>query len=416
MKNDQLIHSLLNGVKDIVPTSREAKILASLDESEVTKFQVGSVNDILKEILLDEEEKEETKAEEIKEEVTETEEEKAIEKVEDDKPVENEGKDDFIEDKPVEETTEEKTDSIEEGVIVAEEDKPVEKVDDDENLSEEEKERRKLKIQGSLSQAVGESLDSKVPGKFEVFPEDDQFKYRLKANNGEILVVSYGYTSRDGAHAGIDTLKKNLEEGLVSYITDKNGRSQWRLSTSNDSRIIAVGETYSSLSSAQSAFASTQKFGKATKIIDLDEIPDSEKREWHYQSPDYTEKDSGSIEIYDDNGKFRARLLANNQEVLFVTAQRYASKASLKSALDNIKEKLNKDSFHISKDKQGKYQFIMESGSGFVYLIGESYSTKSSSESAATSVLSFINKATIHDLTLKSSDVDVELTGVKSKE
>ena len=287
----------------------------------------------------------------------------------------------------------------------------------DEDLTEEEKEkRRQLKIRGSISEDVGETENSKVPGKFEVFPEDDQFKYRLKANNGEILVVSYGYTTRDGAHSGIDTLKKNLEEGKVTYITDKNGRSQWRLSTSNDSRIVAVGETYSSLANAQSAFTSTQKFGKTTKIVDLDEIPDSEKREWHFTCDEVVEKDTGSIEIYDDSGKFRARLLANNQEVLFVTAQSYSTKASLKSALDNIKEKLNKDSFHVSKDKQGRYQFIMESGSGFVYLIGESYSTKAASISAAGSVLAFIRKAEIHDLTLKSSDVDVTLTGVKKSE
>ncbi len=434
---------LLKGIKDIVPTAREAAILASLDEAENKKFVPDDIGVVPAELLDEEEKAEEETVEEPKEEEAEepvaeevheeTVEEKPVEEekieetateepVKEEEPIEEEKAVEEVKEEPVQEEKPAEEEKTEEPVVeetpVKEEKTEDEEIDEDEEgLTEEEKEaRRKLKIRGSISQAVGESETSKVPGKFEVFPEDDQFKYRLKANNGEILVVSYGYSTRDGAHAGIDTLKKNLEEGMVAYTTDKNGHSQWRLSTSNDSRIVALGETYSSLSSAQSAFASTQKFGKATKIIDLDEIPDSEKREWHFTCEDVQEKDSGSIEIYDDGGKFRARLLANNQEVLFVTAQRYSSKASLKSALDNIKEKLNKDSFHVSKDKQGRFQFIMESGSGFVYLVGETYSTKQASISAASSVLAFINKATIHDLTLKSSDVDVTLTGVKKTE
>lgn len=493
MENKNL-EELLKGIKDIKPTSREAALLASLDEAENKKFKPEDIGAVPEELIEEEKPAEEPTKEEVveepanekKEEVAEPAEEAKEEAVEEpikekEEPVkednhvvaindcfhdglrpqeeenspveENNGEDrsdkkeiivnneheDIVTPKADDKDTwdigsyeaEEKTaveekevtveEPVEEKKGIAEEnqatDTSVEEDEDEEGLTEEEKEaRRKLKIRGSISQAVGESETSKVPGKFEIFPEDDQFKYRLKANNGEILVVSYGYSTRDGAHAGIDTLKKNLEEGMVAYTTDKNGHSQWRLSTSNDSRIVALGETYSSLASAQSAFASTQKFGKATKIIDLDEIPDSEKREWHFTCEEAPEKDSGSIEIYDDSGKFRARLLANNQEVLFVTAQRYSSKASLKSALDNIKEKLNKDAFHVSKDKQGRYQFIMESGSGFVYLVGETYSTRSSCESAASSVLAFINKAAIHDLTLKSSDVDVTLTGVKKSE
>ena len=335
-----------------------------------------------------------------------------------------------VESEPVEEVKEieepaseevEETEEVEESEKVEESEdaEEVEEVDETEGTEEfeeteeTEEKKRKLKIRGSISQAVGQAGRSKVLGKFEVFPEDDEFKYRLKANNGEILVVSYGYSTREGAHDGIVTLKKNLESGMVAYITDKNGRSQWRLSTSNDARIVALGETYASLSSAQKAFTSAQKFSKVNRIVDLDEIPAKERRTWEFTAEEMEEKDSGTIEIFDDNGKFRARLLANNQEVLFVTAQAYSSKATLKAALDNIKEKLGPKAFHLSRDKQDQYQFIMESGSGFVYLVGESYSTGASAKSAAASVLSFIRKAEVVDLTLKSANVDVELTGVK---
>ncbi len=394
MRNKKI---LLEGIKEIKPSDREAAILASLDESNIKKFTPNG------ELNFEDEEESQPLTEEVKEVVEEPKKEKIEEKAETPAPLE-EKKEETIQ--PEEEKVEAEKEVLEE--------KDAEPVS--EEVPDEEKEKDTIKIRGAYTEVAGEAGKAKVPGKFEVFPEDDQFKYRLKANNGEILVVSYGYSTRDGAHAGIDTLKKNIEGGIVSYITDKNGRSQWRLSTPNDARIVAMGESYSSLGNAQSAFASTQKFSKSETIIDLDEIPDTEKREWHFTVAEYTEKDSGSLEIYEDSGKYRARLLANNQEVLFVTAQSYASKSTLKSSLENIKQKLNKDSFHISKDKQSHYQFIMESGSGFIYLIGETYSTRASAESAAGSVLSFINKATVRDLTLKSSDTEVKLTGVKKTE
>lgn len=398
MRNKKI---LLEGIKEIKPSDREAAILASLDESNIKKFTPNG------ELNFEDEEESLPLTEEVKEVVDEPKEEKIEEKAETPAPLE-EKKEETIQ--PEEKAMKDKVEAEKE-VLEEKDAEPV-----SEEVPDEEKEKDTIKIRGAYTEVAGEAGKAKVPGKFEVFPEDDQFKYRLKANNGEILVVSYGYSTRDGAHAGIDTLKKNIEGGIVSYITDKNGRSQWRLSTPNDARIVAMGESYSSLGNAQSAFASTQKFSKSETIIDLDEIPDTEKREWHFTVAEYTEKDSGSLEIYEDSGKYRARLLANNQEVLFVTAQSYASKSTLKSSLENIKQKLNKDSFHISKDKQSHYQFIMESGSGFIYLIGETYSTRASAESAAGSVLSFINKATVRDLTLKSSDTEVKLTGVKKTE
>lgn len=476
-----LTDDLIAEVKDIKPTEREAQLLKSLDESDITKFtpeekaveeETPIEETPVEEAPVEEAPVEEVPAEEpapeeepVKEEEPVAEEEKTEPVVvainddlsdgkrpdeetspkEDDKgepgkpevvavnnldeePAEEEPEPEEApteepapEEEPVEEAPaeEEKVEEKPAEEPVSEEEKPAEEADDEPRegeTPEEAEARRKLKIRGSISEAVGEAGTSKVPGKFEVFPEDDEFKYRLKANNGEILVVSYGYTTREGAHAGIDTLKKNLESGVVAYITDKNGRSQWRLSTGNDARIVALGETYSSLASAQSAFASTQKFGKADRIIDLDEIPAKERRTWEFTAEVEDEKDSGTIEIYDDNGKFRARLLANNQEVLFVTAQSYSSKASLKSSLENIKEKLGPKAFHLSKDKQDRYQFIMESGSGFVYLVGESYSAGATAKSAAGSVLAFINKAEVVDLTLKSANVDVELTGTKKED
>src|SRR6056297_426925 len=49
------------------------------------------------------------------------------------------------------------------------------------------------------------SAKNKKQGSYEVFPEADFYKFRLKDNNGSILVVSQGYTSERGAKSGINT-------------------------------------------------------------------------------------------------------------------------------------------------------------------------------------------------------------------
>lgn len=238
-------------------------------------------------------------------------------------------------------------------------------------------------------------------GKFEVYPEEDEFKYRLKANNGEILVVSFGYASRDGAHNGIETLRKNLEVGVASFITDKNGYSQWRLSTANDVRLVALGELYPSIDGAERSFESVKRFANTEAIIDLEEIPNDERREWRIGFARQENKENGKIEIFSEEGseKIKARLLASNGEILMLTANNYASKSSCLDAIDNIKEKINEKSFNILKDKAERFRFVLEGGSGTLLALGETYASKDSARSAAESALSFINLAEIVDLT-----------------
>ena len=247
-------------------------------------------------------------------------------------------------------------------------------------------------------------------GKFEVFPEEDEFKYRLKANNGEILVVSFGYASRDGAHNGIETLRKNLEAGVVSYITDKNGYSQWRLSNTNDVRLIALGELYPALDGAERSFESVKRFASTEAIIDLDEIPNDERREWKIGFARHEDKENGKIEIFHEEGseKFKARLLASNGHILMLTANNYASKSSCLDAIDNIKEKINERSFNVLKDKAERFRFVLEAGSGTLLALGETYASKDSARSAAESALSFINLAEIVDLTKDEEEEEKE--------
>ena len=238
--------------------------------------------------------------------------------------------------------------------------------------------------------------NSRIAGKYEVYPEAGFFKYRLKANNGEILIVSNGYKTRDGAKKGIETLQKNIANGVTKITTDKKGYAQFRISTGNDSRLIVTGEIYPNAVGAQNALNSVQKFYRTDKVIDLDEIPETEIREWRVTLPDVEVSEKGKFEVFVDpeTSKFRGRLLANNGQVLFVTST-YASKNGVISAFEKIQKKLATNDLTVTCDKQGRYQFMIYADNGSVMVMGETYPSRERAISAATSAKRFAAKATI---------------------
>lgn len=52
--------------------------------------------------------------------------------------------------------------------------------------------------------------------KFEIYADKGgQFRFRLKASNGEIIVGSEGYKSKAGCKNGIDSVKRNADSETV---------------------------------------------------------------------------------------------------------------------------------------------------------------------------------------------------------
>ena len=54
--------------------------------------------------------------------------------------------------------------------------------------------------------------------KFEVYTDKaGEYRFRLKARNGEVIAVSEGYKSKDGCLNGIESVKKNAPEAEVVH-------------------------------------------------------------------------------------------------------------------------------------------------------------------------------------------------------
>lgn len=59
-----------------------------------------------------------------------------------------------------------------------------------------------------------------MAGKFEIYKDkSDNYRWRLKAGNGEVIAVGEAYESAAGAQGGIDSVKRNAADAPVDNQT-----------------------------------------------------------------------------------------------------------------------------------------------------------------------------------------------------
>ncbi|MEA5011032.1 MAG: YegP family protein [Angelakisella sp.] len=67
-----------------------------------------------------------------------------------------------------------------------------------------------------LEDQTAEGFEAQSHPKFELYKDKaGEFRFRLKARNGEIIAVSEGYTSKSGANNGIESVRKNAPDANV---------------------------------------------------------------------------------------------------------------------------------------------------------------------------------------------------------
>jgi uncharacterized protein YegP (UPF0339 family) len=105
---------------------------------------------------------------------------------------------------------------------------------------------------------------------FEVYKDKaDEYRFRLKASNGETILSSEGYSAKSGAMNGIESVKENskMDERFESY-TDKAGKYRFRLKAGNG-QVIGAGEAYESEASCKAGIESVQRWAKEAKIKEV---------------------------------------------------------------------------------------------------------------------------------------------------
>jgi len=77
----------------------------------------------------------------------------------------------------------------------------------------------KCAVVAEVEDQTVEPVETKKHPKFEMYTDKKgEYRFRLKARNGEVIAVSEGYTAKAGCLNGIESVKKNV----VDAVTEKN--------------------------------------------------------------------------------------------------------------------------------------------------------------------------------------------------
>ncbi|MDH5448967.1 MAG: YegP family protein [Candidatus Bathyarchaeota archaeon] len=59
-----------------------------------------------------------------------------------------------------------------------------------------------------------------VPPQFEMYKDAaGEYRFRLRAPNGEIIAISESYRSKDGCKNGIESVKENAPKAIIQDLT-----------------------------------------------------------------------------------------------------------------------------------------------------------------------------------------------------
>ena len=97
-------------------------------------------------------------------------------------------------------------------------------------------------------------------GKFEIKKDKSgQFRFNLKASNGQVILSSEAYTTKAACDNGISSVRKNSQEdGRYERNTAKDGSPYFNLKASNG-QVIGKSEMYSSATAMENGIASVKK-------------------------------------------------------------------------------------------------------------------------------------------------------------
>lgn len=108
-----------------------------------------------------------------------------------------------------------------------------------------------------------------MPGKFELYKDKaGEFRFRLKAGNGEIILASEGYKQKASAKNGIESVRKNAaNDARFERRETKGGAPRFNLKASNG-QVIGTSESYSSDSARENGIKSVMKNAPDAKLDD----------------------------------------------------------------------------------------------------------------------------------------------------
>jgi len=106
-------------------------------------------------------------------------------------------------------------------------------------------------------------------GKFEMKTRDNgDWQFNLKADNGQVILTSQGYNSKDGCVNGIDSVKKNCgDDNSFERKEANNGKVFFNLKAGNG-QIIGSSQMYADASGRDNGIESVRKNAPNAEVVE----------------------------------------------------------------------------------------------------------------------------------------------------
>jgi len=108
-----------------------------------------------------------------------------------------------------------------------------------------------------------------MAGKFECYKDKaGEFRFRLKAGNGETILSSEGYKSKASCTNGIQSVQKNcLDDNCFEKKTTASGKFRFNLKSTNG-QVIGTSQNYSSESGCNNGMKSVANSAPGASVDD----------------------------------------------------------------------------------------------------------------------------------------------------
>jgi len=108
-----------------------------------------------------------------------------------------------------------------------------------------------------------------VAGKFEIYEDKaGEYRFRLKAGNGENILASEGYKQKASCENGIASVRKNAEDdGRYERKETSSGKHMFNLKAANG-QVIGTSQSYTSASGRDNGIDSVKRNAPDAKIDD----------------------------------------------------------------------------------------------------------------------------------------------------
>jgi len=108
-----------------------------------------------------------------------------------------------------------------------------------------------------------------MSGVFEIFKDKaGEYRFRLKASNGQIILASEGYKDKSGCTNGIESVKRNSpDDKRYERKQSASGKYMFNLKAANN-QVIGTSEQYESESSRDNGIESVKKNAPPAGVVD----------------------------------------------------------------------------------------------------------------------------------------------------